>query len=326
MAKLPLGFKMSKKDTLIDRLNDIVDKVHIDEVKEIINKLTQINLFKHSIEDNLSIEILYKKIAIELQKEFSIECFKISLLSKKDKEILYEQGDLDKHIYSYKSKVSNESLIEITVADNSLSPYNKLTLNSYFKETMNLIYIQYILFELKNSSLVDPQTQLENRISFNLEMKTLIPLALREKMNIGALLINIDRFQAVNDEHGDQFGDAFLKLYADTIKENIRSSDIAVRFGGAEFLVLLVNVDTEDRAIMLANNLREKLAQTYLLSPNNDKFKKTVCVGVSMFPEDSKDINQIVKNAETALISAQDLGRNRVFRFKEEEENFIELF
>ncbi len=317
---------MNKKDTLIERLNDIVDEVHIDEVKDIIYKLTQINLFKHSIEDNLSIQVLYEKIAKELKKEFSIDCFKLSLISDIEEEVLYSQGVLKNNRYSYTTKVSNESIMQITVANDNLSEYDKLTFNSYFKETMNLIYIQHILLELKNSALIDPQTKLENRISFNLEMKTLIPLALREKMNLGALLINIDRFQAVNDEHGDEFGDKFLKLYADTIKYNIRSSDIAVRFGGAEFLVLLVNVDTEERTIELANKLREKLAETYLLSPNNDKFRKTVCIGVSMFPEDSTDINTIVKNAETALICAQDVGRNNVFRFQKEQENFIELF
>lgn len=317
---------MIQKETLVDRLNEIVDNVHIDEVKDIISKLTQINLFKHSIEDNLSIDILYQKIKKELKKEFSIECFKISLISNHNEEILYSQGSLIDSFYEYISKVSNQSTMKITVTDHNLSLYDKITLNSYFKQSMNLIYIQHILLELKKSSLIDPQTQLENRISFNLEMKTLIPLALREKMNLGVLLINIDRFQAVNDEHGDQFGDQFLKLYADTIKEHIRTSDIAVRFGGAEFLVILVNIDTEERTMELANKLKEKLAQTYLLSPNNDQFKKTVCIGVSMFPEDSVDINRIVKNTETALICAQDIGRNTVFRFKEEEENFIELF
>ena len=317
---------MTPNNTLIERLNQIVDKVHIDEVRDIIGKLTHINLFKHSIEDNLSIDVLYEKIAKELKKEFLIECFTITLITDNKEKILYQQGSLCNKQYNYTSKVSNESIMKITFCDKNLTEYNKLTLNSYFKETIQLIYIQYILLELKNSSMIDPQTKLENRISFNIEMKTLIPLALREKMNIGALLINIDRFQAVNDEHGDDFGDQFLKLYADTIKHHIRSSDIAVRFGGAEFLVLLINVDTEERTVMLANHLREKLAQTYLISPNNDKFKKTVCIGVSMFPEDSTDINIIVKNAETALIGAQDIGRNNVLRFKEEEENFIELF
>ncbi len=317
---------MSKPNTLIDRLNEIVDEVHINEVKNIITKLTHINLFKHSIEDNLNADILYNKISEELYNEFSIQNFKIFLLTKNREKILFKKGNLGEKTYEYHTKVSNESIINITFDDINLSSYQKIILNSYFKETLNLIYIQHILLDLKNSTFIDPQTQLENRMSFNQEMKTLIPLARRENMNIGALLINIDRFQAVNDEHGDQFGDQFLRLYADTIKENIRSSDIAVRFGGAEFLVLLINVDTEERTLQLANKIKDTLAQTYLLSPNNDKFRKTVCIGVSMFPKDSTDINVIVKNTETALISAQDHGRNNVFRFKEDEENFIELF
>ncbi len=317
---------MKRKDTLLERLNDIVDEVHIKEVKDIIAKLTHINLFKYSIEDNVTLDILYEKIVNELKKEFGIECFTISLINDNTEEVLYSQGILGDKTYNCYNRISNETAIKIILLDNELSEYDKLTLNSYCKEIIPIIYIQYILLELKNSTLIDPQTQLENRISFNLEMKRLIPLALRENMKIGTLLINIDRFQAVNDEHGDEFGDKFLKLYANTIKYNIRSSDIAVRFGGAEFLVLLMNVDSEERTLLLANQLREKLAETYLLSPNNDKFRKTVCIGVSMFPEDSTDINIIVKNAETALIGAQDIGRNNVYRFKQEQEDFIELF
>jgi len=324
LAYLSIG-EIFMNNTLIERLSQIVDNTHIDEVQDIIVKLTHINIFKHSIEDNLSIDVLYEKISKELQKEFSIESFTITLITDNREKILYTKGDVSPNPYSYSSKVSNESIMKITFYDNNITTYNKLTLNSYFKETIQLIYIQYILLELKNSSLIDPQTQLENRISFNTEMKTLIPLALREKMNIGVLLINIDRFQAVNDEHGDQFGDRFLKLYADTIKQNIRSSDIAVRFGGGEFLVLLINIDSEERTFTIADTLRKKLAQTYLLSPNNDQFKKTVCIGFSMFPKDATDINEIVKNTETALASAQDIGRNIVFRYKKEED-FIELF
>ena len=96
---------MNKKDTLIERLNDIVDEVHIDEVKDIIYKLTQINLFKHSIEDNLSIQVLYEKISKELKKEFLIDCFKLSLISDIEEEILYSQGVLKNNRYSYSTKV-----------------------------------------------------------------------------------------------------------------------------------------------------------------------------------------------------------------------------
>jgi diguanylate cyclase (GGDEF)-like protein len=156
-------------------------------------------------------------------------------------------------------------------------------------------------------------------------MKVLIPLAIREKMKIGTLLINIDRFRAVNDEHGDEFGDEFLKLYANTIKDTIRSSDIAVRFAGGEFLVLLVNVDSELRTIEIADKLREKLAQTYLITKNGDQFKKSVCIGVSMFPEDSSNIDEVIKKAQDAVSDARDNGRNITKRF-ESSEGMIDLF
>jgi len=313
-------------NTLIDRLSQIVDEVHIDEVKKIIATLTKINDFKHSIEEDLCANTLYEKISYELKNEFNIENFKISIFTNNIESPLYEKGSLKKDIYEFNSKVSNESRVTITLNNNNLDEYQKITLNSYFTELVHLLYIQFVLVDLQKSSTIDPLTKLENRISFNQEMKTLIPLAMREHMKIGALLINIDRFRAVNDEHGDEFGDNFLRLYADTIKNNIRSSDIAVRFGGGEFLILLINIDSEQRTLGIANKLKDTLSSTYLLSPNGDKFRKTVSIGVSMFPDDSTDINEIVKNTEMALSDAKDTGRNLVLRYEKDNQNIIDLF
>ncbi|MDB2405340.1 GGDEF domain-containing protein [Arcobacteraceae bacterium] len=314
-----------KYNTLIDRLDDIVDKVHIDEVKQIIATLSKINKFKHSIEDDLCADRLYEKIKHELLHEFKIDTFKISIFTNNIETILFQEGSTLKKIYTFKSKVSNDTVINVSLNSQDLSEYDILSLNSYFSELVQLLYIQFVLTDLQKSTTVDPLTRLQNRISFNNEMKTLIPLAIREKMKIGVLLINIDRFRAVNDEHGDEFGDEFLKLYAKIIQDNIRTSDIAVRFSGGEFLVLLINIDTESRTLELADKIKEKLASSYLLSPNGDHFKKTVCIGVSMFPQDSSDINEIVKNTEMALSDARDSGRNRVLRFHIDEE-IIDLF
>jgi diguanylate cyclase (GGDEF)-like protein len=318
---------MSQKyNTLIDRLNNIVDTVHIDEVKKIINTLSKISNFKSSIEDDLCTDTLYDKILYELKNEFGISDFKIILFSNNIETILYKYGNIDNLNYHFSSRVSNNSKIAFMLNDGNLTSYEKLTLHSYFNELIQLLYIQIVLTDLQKSSTVDSLTQLESRLSFTQEMKILIPLALREKMSIGVLLINIDRFRAVNDEHGDEFGDKFLQLYAKTIKETIRTSDIAVRFGGGEFLVLLVNIDTENRVIELATNLKEKLALSYLKTKNGDKFRKTVCIGVSMFPEDSTDINEIIKNSEIALSDARDEKRDNILRYKKPEDGEIDFF
>lgn len=317
----------NNKNTLLDRLNEIVDDVHISEVKKIIGTLSKINKLKHSIESDLSTKDLYEKISLELKTEFNITNFKIIHVHHAKERVLYQEGpDMLKYGYVFNNVVTNNIKINIYIDDNKLSAYHILCLNTYFKELVHLLYIQFVLHDLEKSTSVDTLTQLQSRTSFNIEMKTLVPLAIREKMKFGVILLNIDRFRAVNDEHGDEFGDEFLKLYAKTIKDNIRTSDIAVRFGGGEFLVLLIHVEDEERTMLIAEKLKNILAQTYLISPNNDKFKKTVSAGVAMFPEDSTDINEVIKFSDIALHDARENGRNSLIRYRNIHAGSIEFF
>lgn len=315
-----------KNPTLIDRLSEIVDEIHLDEVKSIIYTLTKINSFKHLVEGDLCEETLYNKITSELNNEFAVDALKISLYTNNIETILYEEGLSENLGCKFTNKVSNDSYVAIEYCCKNLTQYQRLTLNTYFKELVHLLYIQYVLTNFKKTTTTDPLTKLTNRIAFNQEMKTLIPLATREEMKLGLLLVNIDRFRAVNDEHGDKFGDEFLKLYAKTLKKIVRSSDLVVRFGGDEFLILLVNVDTEDRAMQIANKIRDELSEASLTSPNGDPFKKTVCIGVSMFPKDGEEIDTLIKNADIALNDAQAKGRSQVKRFEHGDENIIEFF
>ncbi|MEA2049869.1 MAG: GGDEF domain-containing protein [Campylobacterota bacterium] len=317
---------LNNTDTLIDRLDNIVDSIHIDEVKQIIHTLSKINNFKHNIEDDLCSDSIYNKILYELKSEFKINNLKIMQITKDSETILFQVGNNISFTYSYISKVSKETSIVIFIEDKELNSYQELCLNSYFNEIVHILYIQSILKNLQKSSYIDPLTKLKNRISFNEEIKILIPLAIREKMKIGVLLINIDRFRAVNDEHGVAFGDQYLKLFANTIKNTIRTSDIAVRFGGGEFLVLLVNTDSELKTIDIATKLKDKLSNIYLETNNKDRFKKTASIGVSIFPDDSLDIHDVIKNSEIALSDAKDIGRNTILRYQKEIKSTIELF
>ena len=317
---------INTNNNLFTKLESLVSDVHLSDVKKIINALSRINDFKHTIENELCHNTVYENIALELKNEFNILDFKIDQFENNINTLLYQHGNSSNCNYTIRTKVATDTDISVILNGNNLKEFDILCLNSYFKELSHLLYIQFVLKNLQDNSLVDQLTQLKNRISFQEEMKALIPLALREKMNIGVLLINIDRFRAVNDEHGNEFGDNFLKLYANTITHSIRNSDIAIRFGGGEFLVLLLNVDNEIRTIDIANKIRDKLSQTYLLTKDNDHFKKTVCIGVSMFPDDSVDINEVVKNAEIALDNARESGRNRVLKYELNQHDTIEFF
>jgi diguanylate cyclase (GGDEF)-like protein len=314
------------KKTLTHRLADIIDTDHLEEVRNIISTLTEVNSFKHTIENSLCKDTLYATIIQKLQDDFKINDFAISVCTHENEEIIFRQGDTKDFPFFYSSQVAKKTTLYIYYAIEKINDYQIIILNTYLKELIPLLYIQYILNELQMSATLDPLTQLHTRISFDQEMKTLIPLAIREKMKLGLMLINIDRFQAVNDEHGNQFGDQFLKLYAQTIKKSVRTSDIVVRFNGGEFLVLLINIDIPQRVLDIADKIRENLAQTSLRTKNGDDFKKTVCIGTSVFPDDANEIHDIIRNAEIALNEAQHLGRNNVQAFQEKQISTIELF
>lgn len=315
-----------EKYNLFDSLELLVDELHIKDVKNIISMLSKINNYKHYLEQELCDSSIYEDIASQLKQEFNISDFQLIKVEKTITTSLFQHGNSSYFNYTVTNTIVPNIEIKMILNGDKLTSYNKICLNSYFQEVSQLLYMQDILVNAQTNTHIDQLTKLKTRVSFQEEMKVLIPLALREKMKIGVLLINIDRFRAVNDEHGDEFGDRFLQMYADEIKNTIRTSDIAVRFGGGEFLVLLVNIDSEIKTIDIANKLRENLSKRYLETINGDKFKKTVCVGVSMFPEDSDIIDEVVKNAQVALGDAKESGRNQVLRFSTNYESNIEFF
>ena len=317
--------EIKNKSKLLTQLDNIVDSKHINEVKKVIDALTKINEFKYSISQSKTIDDIYAKIKYVLENTFNITNFKILQSVNNIDTIQYETHTNLEQNYTFKNKVCDNGMIEFKLNNSHLNEFDKIYLDNYLQEIIHILYIQLVLGELLTTSLIDPLTKLKTRLSFNEEMHQIEPLALREKMNIGVLLINIDRFRAVNDEHGIHFGDEFLKLYAETLKKVIRDSDIAVRFGGGEFLVLLMNVSDEQRTLLIANNIQEKLNEAYLLTKYNDKFQKTVSIGISMFPGDSNSITQVVNNAQIALNDAKDLGRSQIIRFKEDSGD-IDLF
>eukprot|EP01022_Parablepharisma_sp_SALTPOND_P029505 TRINITY_DN73769_c0_g1_i1.p2 TRINITY_DN73769_c0_g1~~TRINITY_DN73769_c0_g1_i1.p2 ORF type:complete len:1019 (-),score=93.83 TRINITY_DN73769_c0_g1_i1:2947-5955(-) len=117
----------------------------------------------------------------------------------------------------------------------------------------------------------------------------------------------------VNDTYGHDTGDVIIKGLADTLRESIREADLAIRFGGEEFLVLL-HSPTEDGAMLVAENLR-KTFEKKIFSAGNENISKTISIGVSFFPGDGDAVWKAIKFADIALYKAKDGGRNQVVRF-----------
>ncbi len=199
-------------------------------------------------------------------------------------------------------------------------------IKSYINESAPSIEVKLLMEALQQSAFKDGLTGLYNRKFLEEHTKKLIPQALRDKFNIGVLLLDMDHFKAVNDEYGHDIGDKVLKELSRILNETVRESDIIIRYGGEEFIVLLVNVKTENDALEVANKIRMRVSENEIDVYAGSKLRKTISIGLSMFPNDSKSLDSVIKNADIALYEAKSKGRNKVIRFQSEQISSVDLF
>ncbi|MDD3342417.1 MAG: GGDEF domain-containing protein [Sulfurospirillaceae bacterium] len=129
------------------------------------------------------------------------------------------------------------------------------------------------------------------------------------------LMIDIDFFKMVNDTYGHDVGDKAIKTLSKILKENIRESDTAFRFGGEEFLILLYQCE-EEMVEAVANKIRLAFEKAPITANNGSSFYKTLSVGASLFSRDSDSIWKCIKFADIALYNAKHNGRNCVKIFE----------
>ncbi len=130
-------------------------------------------------------------------------------------------------------------------------------------------------------------------------------------------MCDMDFFKQVNDEYGHDIGDSVLKDTSRVLRESVREADVVIRFGGEEFLILLI--DTEPGyGIQVAEKIRENIEKTAFKSSKGGILKKTISMGISEFPKDTDGFWQAIKYADVALYNAKDTGRNRCVRFEPE--------
>lgn len=130
------------------------------------------------------------------------------------------------------------------------------------------------------------------------------------KYKFSFLMLDIDHFKAHNDRYGHLVGDAILKEVSKTFKENMRQIDLAGRYGGEEFSIILSETD-KDGAGLAAERLRQAVENKHIRIYDED-LQVTISIGVSVFPEDAKDIQTLIEKADEALYQAKQSGRNRV--------------
>jgi len=165
---------------------------------------------------------------------------------------------------------------------------------------------------IEQIGLIDPLTKITNRRGFENRLNVDWGNAMRMKYPISILIMDIDKFKNYNDTYGHQQGDAALKAFASTATKSLnRSIDLAARWGGEEFVVLLSGTDSNGAA-EIAERIRKNIEATVIPTGDGGETRITVSIGVNtVIPSADSTIEEFIEKADQALYIAKDSGRNR---------------
>ncbi len=163
--------------------------------------------------------------------------------------------------------------------------------------------IKYTEERLKHQTYYDHLTTLPNRLLFYDRLDKAIASARRNKTKIAVLLLDIDDFKKINDSLGHYFGDNYLKIIGERLKEGTREEDTIARLGGDEFALLHVNIHSQNDVIDIIGRVKADVAKP--VSIEDHELVPSASVGVTFFPDDGTDADTLLKNADLAMYQAK---------------------
>jgi len=154
----------------------------------------------------------------------------------------------------------------------------------------------------------DELTGLSNRNMFHERLHHALAQALRHTRPLAVLFIDLDHFKNINDTLGHEAGDRVLKEVAERLRGCLRDSDTVGRLGGDEFVVLIEGLPPLADVAAVAQKILEAVARPFILAAQ--EFHIGASIGISTYPEDGKDMLNLLKNADAAMYRAKEQGRN----------------
>ncbi len=176
-----------------------------------------------------------------------------------------------------------------------------------------LVEVQSLQAKLTEQVIRDPLTGLYNRRYLDSIVARELARCEREAKHLSIMMVDVDHFKKVNDTYGHQGGDEVLKKLATFFQEKVRASDVACRYGGEEFLILLPNM-SPDIAFARANNWRAEFERICVMF-GDIPIRATLSIGIASYPHHGETADLLTRNADEALYQAKSEGRNRVVLF-----------
>lgn len=258
------------------------------------------------LQTTLDLDDLIELFAQEAKQVVSFDylCFRPRT---SDRDIVI--GSTSRHSCSYRLAIADETLGQLTYRR------DKKFTNTEIIQLESLICA--LIYPIRNALLYqsaidaanrDSLTGVGNRGALDNSLAREIDLAQRHKTPLSIITLDIDHFKRVNDSYGHTTGDCVIKAVAAAAVLTVRRSDMAFRYGGEEFVVILSNTNLEG-ASLLAERLRQEIEQTSIIC-NNTEISTTVSLGVaSLHPDDSA--KTFFERTDKALYAAKSGGRNQ---------------
>ena len=155
----------------------------------------------------------------------------------------------------------------------------------------------------------DPLTNLPNLLLLKARLNKSIEKCNDLKQRLAIFFIDIDNFKLINDTYGHSIGDKIITLVAQRLQKNIRKNDTISRIGGDEFIIVIEDILEEDNIEKIAKKILDDFK--YPIKLEEYLFETTISMGISIFPNNGLDAEDLIKQADTAMFSAKNAGRNQ---------------
>ena len=219
--------------------------------------------------------------------------------------LIHEQGA----IWGFESQVYCKDGSIIWISENASGLYNSEgKLIGYEGTVVDITERKRAEAMIQYQAFHDLLTTLPNRALFNENLIISLENAPIHQHKFAVMFLDLDRFKEINDTLGHAVGDRLLKNVAERLKTCLREGDIVARWGGDEFTILLSQINIIDDAGKVAQRIIDALTLPFYLE--NQEINTSTSVGIAVYPEDGKDVDTLLKNADSALYEAKKNGRN----------------
>jgi len=161
---------------------------------------------------------------------------------------------------------------------------------------------------IRSLAYYDPLTNLPNRRLFHDRLSVAISHAHRNQSQLAVIFVDLDRFKRINDSLGHAVGDQLLQQFTARLQSAVREDDTVARMGGDEFVILLSEIESVDHVVHVARRIIEQSIQPMELGGR--ELVVTCSLGISLYPDDATDIDNLIQNADTAMYRSKEMGRN----------------